>query len=96
VLLGAWKYSSRLVKVSIELMQDSAFDFESFLIKAFAIRLARILVSDFTAGLGTASQMPLGVVTSTLANGTLIAAIGSSGNDGTAAGARTPSVRTTS
>ena len=89
VLLGAWKYSSRVVKVSIELLQDSAFDLEKFLINAFAKRLGRILVSDLTTGLGTASQQPLGIVTSTLSNGTMVPAVGSSSNDGTSAGTNT-------
>jgi HK97 family phage major capsid protein len=89
VLLGAWKYSSRVVKISIELLQDSAFDLEAFLIREFAKRLGRILVSDFTNGLGTASSQPMGIITSTLANGTLVPAVGSSTNDGTAAGTNT-------
>jgi HK97 family phage major capsid protein len=89
ILFGAWKYSSRMVKVSIELLQDSAFNLEAFLIREFSKRLGRILVSDFTTGLGTASQQPLGVITSTLSSGTLVSAVGSSTNDGTAAGANT-------
>jgi HK97 family phage major capsid protein len=89
VLLGAWKYSSRVVKISIELLQDSAFDLEAFLIREFAKRLGRILVSDFTNGLGTASSQPLGIITSTVTNGTLVPAVGSSTNDGTAAGTNT-------
>jgi HK97 family phage major capsid protein len=89
LMLGAWKYSSRMVKVSVELLQDSAFDLESFLISAFAKRIGRILVNDFTNGLGTASQQPMGLLTATAAHGNLVTAVGSSSNDGTSAGTNT-------
>jgi HK97 family phage major capsid protein len=89
LMLGAYKYSSRLVKVSIELLQDSAFDLESYLIKKFALRLGRTLNSDFTVGLGSGSSQPLGLLTSTVTNGTLVAAVGSSSNDGTGASTNT-------
>jgi HK97 family phage major capsid protein len=82
IMFGSFKYSSKMVKVSLELLQDSAFDFESYLAKKFAQRLGRILVSDFTSGLGSASSQPMGIITSTVNNGTLITAIGSSPNDG--------------
>jgi HK97 family phage major capsid protein len=89
LMLGAYKYSSRMVKVSIELLQDSAFDLESFLIQAFAKRIGRILNSDFTTGLGTASMQPMGLLSATAANGNIVSAIGSSGNDGTSASTNT-------
>jgi HK97 family phage major capsid protein len=89
VMLGAWKYSTKMVKVSIELLQDSAFNLEAWLTRTLAIRLGRALVADFTNGTGSAFSMPLGIVTATLQNGNLIAAQGSSLNDGTAAGANT-------
>ncbi len=89
LMLGAVKYSSRMVKVSIELLQDSAFDLESFLIAAFARRIGRILTADFTNGLGTASQQPMGLLTATAAHGNLVTAVGSSSNDGTSAGTNT-------
>ena len=82
IMFGAWKYSSRMVKVSIELLQDSAFDFETYLAKKFAQRLGRILVSDFTNGTGSAQSQPLGLITSTLASGNLVAAVGAGANDG--------------
>lgn len=85
ILLGAYKYSSRMVKVSIELLQDSAFDFESYLIKKFAIRLGRILNNHFTVGTGGGLQ-PNGIVTASTLG---VTAIGSSGNDGTNASTNT-------
>jgi HK97 family phage major capsid protein len=60
ITLGAWKFSSRLVKVSLELLQDSAFDLESYLIKKFATRLGRILNNQFTIGTGTSA--PQGII----------------------------------
>jgi len=89
IMFGAWKYSSKMVKISIELLQDSAFNLETFLISTFAKRLGRALVADFTTGLGSAFSMPLGILTSTLQSGNLVAAVGSSSNDGTSAGGNT-------
>jgi HK97 family phage major capsid protein len=89
VLFGAYRYSTKAVKVSLELLEDSAFDLENFLIGEFAKRLGRILVSDFTNGLGSASSQPMGIVTATAASGSLVAAVGSSSNDGTSAGPNT-------
>jgi HK97 family phage major capsid protein len=83
ILFGAYKYSSRLIKVSVELLADSAFDFEAFLTRKFAQRLGRILVSDFTNGLGSTFQQPMGLVTATLASGNVVQAVGSGANDGT-------------
>lgn len=61
IMLGAYKFSSKLVKVSIELLQDSAFDLESYLTKKFGIRLGRILNNQFTVGTG--NNAPQGVIT---------------------------------
>lgn len=77
VILGAYKYSSKLVKVSIELLQDSAFDIENFLVKKFGIRIGRILNTHMTTGLGT--TQPFGIVTQSTLGAT---ATGSSTNDG--------------
>lgn len=89
IIFGSWKYSSRMVKISLELANDSAFDFETFLTKMFALRLGRILNYDFTLGTGAASQQPYGVLAAASANGNAVTAIGSSVNDGTAAGGNT-------
>ncbi len=89
IMLGAWKYSTKMVKVSIELLQDSAFDLEKWLTRVLAIRLGRILVNEFTLGTGSAFNQPMGILTSVLANGNLVTAVGSSLNDGTSAGTNT-------
>jgi HK97 family phage major capsid protein len=90
ILFGAFKFSTKMTKVSLELLQDSAFDVKSFLVKLFAIRLGRILNTKFTVGAGTTE--PLGLVTAVVANngaanatpayGVGLLAQGSSGNTG--------------
>jgi len=93
LVLNAWKYSTKMVKVSLELLQDSAFDLEAYLKEAFAIRLGRILNTHFTTGSGT--NQPNGIVTAAVANdgtpqawgsgsgpGIPLIAGGSAGNDG--------------
>lgn len=92
ITYGAYKFSTKLVKVSIELMQDSAFDLETYLKKKFAIRLGRILNTKFTVGSGVSE--PNGLITAIVANngapsatpgqayGIPLIATGSAGNDG--------------
>lgn len=92
IVFGAFKFSTKMVKVSIELLQDSAFDLESYLKKKFAIRLGRILNTKFTVGAGTTE--PLGIITAIVANdgtpnatpgqayGIPLIASGSAANDG--------------
>jgi len=57
--LSAYNYSS-LVKVSAQLLQDSAFDLNSFLVEAMGERIARATNSAFTTG--DASSKPQGIV----------------------------------
>jgi HK97 family phage major capsid protein len=61
VTLGAYKYTSKLIRVSYELLQDSAFNMESFIAEVAGERLGRVLNSHFTTGNGT--SQPQGVVT---------------------------------
>jgi HK97 family phage major capsid protein len=82
ITFGAWKYSTNLVKVSIELLQDSAFDMEKFLAVKFGERLGRALNIDFTVGAGSGGSAPNGIVTAATAGPT---AVGSSTNDGSSA-----------
>jgi HK97 family phage major capsid protein len=81
IVFGAFKFSTKMVKVSLELMQDSAFNIEEFLTKKFATRLGRILNTKFTVGVGTTE--PTGIVTAATSAGT---AVGSYANDGVGAG----------
>ncbi len=60
--LDAYMYTSKLVRVSLQLIQDSGFDVEQWLQGALATRIARIQNTHFTTGTGTAQ--PLGIATS--------------------------------
>lgn len=59
--LKSYMYSSKIILVSLQLMQDSAFDISSFLSRIIGERLGRILNSHFTTGTG--SSQPNGLVT---------------------------------
>jgi HK97 family phage major capsid protein len=59
--LGAYLFSSKQVRASRVLMQDSAIDIEGFLAKRLGERLGRIVAQYATTGTGTAQ--PYGVVT---------------------------------
>lgn len=59
VNLGSFTYTSKIVTVPLNLVQDSAFDLDSYLARALGIRLGRIQNNHFTVGTG-ASQ-PRGV-----------------------------------
>jgi HK97 family phage major capsid protein len=77
---NAWKYSTKLIKVSVELLQDSAFNIEDFLKTKFAIRFGRVLNTDFT--LGSGSSQPMGLVTAIVANNGTAHTWGSSSGPG--------------
>ena len=66
ITFNAYKFSTKMVKVSIELLQDSAFDLETFLKNKFAIRLGRILNTKFTVGTGT--NEPKGIIVAATAS----------------------------
>lgn len=59
--LNVFKYSSKVVAVPIELVQDSQVDIEATVVALLAERLARIQNTHFTTGTGTAQ--PRGIVT---------------------------------
>jgi len=81
VTFGAYKGSTGLVRVSLELMQDSAFSIESFLKEAFAVRLGRGY--EYYLTLGSGSNAPFGILPAIAASGaTAVVAGGSSANDG--------------
>jgi HK97 family phage major capsid protein len=58
--LPVFKYSSKVVTVPVELLQDSSVDIEAFVRQRLATRLARIQNRHFT--LGTGASQPFGVV----------------------------------
>lgn len=61
ITFKAYKYSSKQVIVSAELLQDSGVDIEAYLASALGTRLARITNTHFTTGDNAAK--PQGVVT---------------------------------
>jgi HK97 family phage major capsid protein len=78
VIFHAYKYTSKLVLVPAELLEDSAFDLAEVLAELLGIRLGRVFADDFTVGIGGAGA-PQGVVTGatvgvTAASSTAIAA----------------------
>lgn len=70
-ILRAYVYSSKLVRVSYQLLQDAGFPLESWLQNKLGERIGRILNSKFTTGSGAAT--PQGVVTGATASGTTTA-----------------------
>lgn len=60
--IDAYMYTSKMVRVSYQLMQDSAFDLGAWLPRKLGTRLGRILNQHFTTGTGT--NQPDGIVTS--------------------------------
>lgn len=74
--LSAYNYASQ-VKVSMQLLQDNAFDLNAFLAEAMGERIARATNGAFTTGTG--SSQPQGIITgatlgNTAASATAIAA----------------------
>lgn len=61
VPLNTYKFSSKIVTVPIELLQDSQIDIEAVVIALLAERLGRVQNSYFTTGTGT--SQPRGIVT---------------------------------
>lgn len=60
--LDAYLYTSKLIRASLQFLQDNAVDAESWLAGRLGVRVGRILSQHFTAGTGTAQ--PDGIVTS--------------------------------
>jgi len=60
--LDAYMYTSKIVRVSLQLLNDSAFGIESWLANAFGGRIGRVQNRHFTVGTGTGQ--PDGLITS--------------------------------
>lgn len=74
--IGSFTYSSKIIKVPVQLMQDSAFNLNSHLAKVCGTRIARITNEHFTTGAGT--TLPFGIVT-----GSTLGKTGASGQTAT-------------
>lgn len=61
LILNAYMYTSKIVKVPLQLLQDSAFNMEQFLARKLGERIGRITNTHFTTGDG--ASKPNGVVT---------------------------------
>jgi HK97 family phage major capsid protein len=72
VVLGAFKFSSKKVRVSRELFQDSNDDLGAFMFSMLGERLGRIMNRYATTGTG--SSEPKGAVTAATSSGTALAA----------------------
>ena len=59
--LGAYKYTSKITRASLEFIQDTAIDAEGWITRKHGERLGRITNRHFTVGTGTAQ--PQGIVT---------------------------------
>lgn len=61
VSMAVYKYSSKVVTVPLELLQDSEIDVEALVVRMCGTRIARITNQRFTTGTG--SSQPRGIVT---------------------------------
>lgn len=59
--LGAYMYTSKMVRVSRQLLQDAAFDFDAWLSRKLGERIGRAAAEHFAVGTGTGQ--PQGLVT---------------------------------
>lgn len=94
IVYSSFLYSSKQVLVSVQLMQDSAFNMEAELAQLLGIRIGRITESDYTVGVGTTTAT--GLITSILADSSplTVTAAGSSTNDGVTGNNGTNSIGT--
>lgn len=76
IVFKAFKYTSGIIRVPIELMQDTGIDLEALIVKNFGIRFGRAMNNRFTVGNG--SGRPRGI--------TLDAVTGRTGTTGQGAG----------
>lgn len=60
LVLGAFKYSSKMVRVPLELLQDSSTNVPALLGRLLGERIGRITNTHFTTGAGT--TLPFGIV----------------------------------
>jgi HK97 family phage major capsid protein len=78
---GAFKFTTNVIRVSVELLQDSAFGLDAYLMDRFAERIGRAM--ELYATTGNGSGQPTGIITAALANGSpVVVGAGSNANDG--------------
>ena len=62
--LNSWSASSDYIPVSAQLIQDSAYDIEAYIVEILGMRLGRLTNTGYTSGDG--SSKPTGVITNSL------------------------------
>lgn len=67
ITFTSYKYTTGVVRCSLELLQDSAFDLEAWLAERFGERWGRAIEKDATTGAGVSG--PTGMVTAILSSG---------------------------
>ncbi len=60
-ILKAFTYSSKMIRISFQLLQDAAFDVEGYVSSLLAERIGRITNTHFTTGSG--ANQPNGIIT---------------------------------
>jgi HK97 family phage major capsid protein len=74
IAVPCFKYSSKVVRIPLELLQDSIVDIEAYVVGLLAMRLGRISSTHFTTGTGVGQ--PYGILT--------LAGVGATGATGEA------------
>lgn len=74
--LKAYTYTSKLIRVPLQLMQDSAIDIEAFLARRIGERIGRAVAGHIATGAGT--TQPVGVANATVGFG--VGVTGATGN----------------
>ena len=75
VALGAYMYTSKVVRLSFQLLQDSAFDLNAFVARKFGERIGRAASAHFASGTGTGQPKGLNTATNVLVTGAATTAI---------------------
>jgi HK97 family phage major capsid protein len=91
VVFNAYKLTSGLIKCSNELLQDAAFDIESWLADQFAVRYGRAFEYFLTAGEGSTSGEPTGFLTYINVNANPNGVVVASGSSESTGGSQTGS-----
>ena len=68
--IGAYTYTSKLVRVSLQLLQDSAFDIDTWLPRKLGERIGRAVADDLINGTGTGEPFGLLPQATAFAGGT--------------------------
>lgn len=73
VELGAHMYTSKIVRLSFQLLQDSAFDLDAFVARKFGERIGRAAARHFAQGTGTGQPQGINQATNTVTVGSATA-----------------------